>query len=406
MLGPLFDKPGGKYSVENLQKIQQNSKKTITTKETKTDSSKFFKVAGDTNFGGNKGNAGPSDTGHVYTYPKNAKEEYRDALVIKCIEYIPPQGGITGSSSIKFGDQETEEWKNGSGGTKTKVTNTNVGGLRWKFGESSGARSANKKNQKVKYYVKIPIPQNVNDSHGVTWGESTMNLFELIGLQAAQNFMEDPGKAVEQYTNALNQLDADSLGLDPTVMDGFRAAVSGTALNTIGSNVTASSALARSTGQILNSNRELLFEGVRLRSFPFNVQFSPRNDDEAFEVMKIIRKLKQSMSPKKGDTAGKEGGSGQDKAGALNKTTGSGGMFIKTPDIFTLEYKMGGDKHPFLNSFKTCALTQLNVNYTGAGTWASYSDGTPIKIVLDMTFKEIDPVYAEDYDEITKGVGY
>ena len=46
------------------------------------------------------------------------------------------------------------------------------------------------------------------------------------------------------------------------------------------------------------------------------------------------------------------------------------------------------------------------VNYTGAGTWASYSDGTPIKIVLDMTFKEIDPVYAEDYDEITKGVGY
>ena len=189
-------------------------------------------------------------------------------------------------------------------------------------------------------------------------------------------------------------------------MKGFRAAVSGTALNTIGSNVTASSALARSTGQILNSNRELLFEGVRLRSFPFNVQFSPRNDDEAFEVMKIIRKLKQSMSPKKGDTAGKEGGSGQDKAGALNKTSGSGGMFIKTPDIFTLEYKMGGDKHPFLNSFKTCALTQLNVNYTGAGTWASYSDGTPIKIVLDMTFKEIDPVYAEDYDEITKGVGY
>ena len=362
------------------------------------------KIAGGTEQSKTKKSKPASDT--VLRYPYNAAEQSRDSLVIKCIEYIPPMKSA--ASGITFGGQEVADFKNKKTGEikKDYVTSSKVDGLKWNFGQSAGQRSTSKKNEKVKYYVKLPIPQNVNDSHGVTWGESTMNLFELVGLQAAQNFMEDPGKAVEQYTNALNQLDAESLGLDDSVMKGFRAAVSGTALNTIGSNVTASSALARSTGQILNSNRELLFEGVRLRSFPFNVQFSPRNDDEAFEVMKIIRKLKQSMSPKKGDTAGKEGGSGQDKAGALNTNKGSGGMFIKTPDIFTLEYKMGGDKHPFLNSFKTCALTQLNVNYTGAGTWASYSDGTPIKIVLDMTFKEIDPIYAEDYDEITKGVGY
>tara|TARA_Y100001963_G_scaffold155406_1_gene246468 strand:+ start:121 stop:1308 length:1188 start_codon:yes stop_codon:yes gene_type:complete len=359
------------------------------------------KIAGGTEQSKTKKSKPASDT--VLRYPYNAAEQSRDSLVIKCIEYIPPMKSA--ASGITFGGQEVADFKNKKTGEikKDYVTSSKVDGLKWNFGQSAGQRSTSKKNEKVKYYVKLPIPQNVNDSHGVTWGESTMNLFELVGLQAAQNFMEDPGKAVEQYTNALNQLDAESLGLDDSVMKGFRAAVSGTALNTIGSNVTAGAALARSTGQILNSNRELLFEGVRLRSFPFNIQFSPRSSREANQVMRIIKKLKQSMSPKKGAGSGSEGGTGVfNKSGGQN----SGGMFIKSPDIFTLEYRQGSAKHPFLNSFKTCALTQLNVNYTGAGTWASYNNGSPVKIIVDMTFKEIDPVYAEDYDEIERGVGY
>ena len=52
----------------------------------------------------------------------------------------------------------------------------------------------------------------------------------------------------------------------------------------------------------------------------------------------------------------------------------------------------------FLNSFKLCALTGLNVNYTNAGTYASYDGGTPVNIRLNMTFKELNPIYSEDYD--------
>ena len=37
-------------------------------------------------------------------------------------------------------------------------------------------------------------------------------------------------------------------------------------------------------------------------------------------------------------------------------------------------------EHPFLNSSKHCALTGMNVNYTNSGTFASYSDGTPVSI--------------------------
>ena len=67
-----------------------------------------------------------------------------------------------------------------------------------------------------------------------------------------------------------------------------------------------------------------------------------------------------------------------------------------------------GKDHPFLNAFKICALTGMSVNYTNAGTYASYEDGTPIAVRLNMTFKEINPLYNEDYEqaEAGPGVGY
>ena len=159
----------------------------------------------------------------------------------------------------------------------------------------------------------------------------------------------------------------------------------------MGGNVSASSVIARSTGQILNNNLELLFQGVNLRTFPFSVTFSPRNYEETERVRLIIRYLKQSMSAKTGTGGGS-----------------ASGIFLKSPDVFSLRYMHNGGDHPFLNSFKLCALTGMNVNYTSAGTYASYSDGTPVNIRLNMTFKELNPVYAEDYDggDAGGGVGY
>ena len=72
----------------------------------------------------------------------------------------------------------------------------------------------------------------------------------------------------------------------------------------LGGNVSPGSVIARSTGQILNSNLELLFQGVNLRTFPFSVTFSPRSLDEAERVRLIIRYLKQTMSAKTGTGGG------------------------------------------------------------------------------------------------------
>ena len=104
------------------------------------------------------------------------------------------------------------------------------------------------------------------------------------------------------------------------------------------------------------------------------------------------RSLKMSMAPKAGEI--QEGS---------NKS-----IFIKSPDVFQLKYLRDGHDHPFLNSFKLCALTGMTVNYTNAGTYTSYEDGTPVNIRMNLTFKELNPIYHEDYlsDGAGSGVGY
>jgi hypothetical protein len=95
------------------------------------------------------------------------------------------------------------------------------------------------------------------------------------------------------------------------------------------------------------------------------------------------------------------------KAGEFNGSAAQG-IFLKSPDVFQLNYLKDGRNHPFLNKFKICALTGMQVNYTNSGTYSSYADGTPVNIRMNLTFKEINPIYHEDYlqDKSGSGVGY
>ena len=47
----------------------------------------------------------------------------------------------------------------------------------------------------------------------------------------------------------------------------------------------------------------------------------------------------------------------------------------------------------------------MKVNYSASGSYSSFYDGTPTHMTLDLQFKEINPLFKEDYDG-TKGVGF
>ena len=349
----------------------------------------------------------------LYTYPipQGPSERTGDRLLIKCLEYEPPKAtnmqvdvlnafmddgngnrtfiGMDERKAIKSGDLK---------GLKNQVTGQPLkhdDPMEIRFGSVDGnSRMSAGMSSLLKYMIELPIPQELTDSNSVTWGEDRINALEMAALEVAQGVMatEGVGENAAQLANAaVTALNTGISipGLDSDTQGAVRAAISGAAIGAIGSNVSSKSVIARSTGQIMNNNLELLFQGVNLRSFPFTITFSPRDDRESRMVKDIIRRLKQSMAPKVGDKA----------AGA------AGGIFLKSPDVFQLKYLKDGTDHPFLNSFKLAALTGMTVNYTNAGTYTTYEDGTPVNLRMSLTFKELNPIYAEDYMQTGAGPG-
>ena len=332
-----------------------------------------------------------------YPIARGPDDNTGDALLIKCIEYVPPKTGLEVSTSRAYaGADGSFEGRNYAAGQKleTEVSPGQFEDLKVVDSvriKNDGA-SDRQKDAKAIYYITLPIPQDVNDSNVVTWGDDNMNIFQIAAVDAAAGVL---GNTKESFENAKAVLDAgigrsigEELGKDTG--KAITRAIAGEAIDKLGANIRPNSVLGRSTGMILNSNLELLFSGVTLRTFPFSINFSPRNKDESDMVVSIIKALKSSMAAKK------------------NASQGQGGIFLRAPDVFQLMYvDSSGTQHPFLNRFKDCALTAMTVNYTNSGTYATYNDSTPVSIRMNLTFKELNPIYFEDYKSYTgPGVGY
>ena len=374
-----FNRLGGNEDIGLKEKMQK--------------ASQAHKIAGRTRIANQKNVSSSHDSSIYLSYPvaRNNSEKTGDTLRIKCVEYLPPESGAGLGVTVKGAFFTTD-----GGQSREVVTSAMRKDPKSKFYKTKpeikmqleDANSRISRMQKTKYYIELPIPQEVNDSNSVTWGEDKVNALELAALSVASSAMgggigDMAGAAVEALNTGVN-----IPGLGPDTQDAVRAAISGKALNALGSQVSAESVIARSTGQILNNNLELLFQGVNLRSFPFSITFSPRSPEESRVVKSIIKSLKMSMAP---------------KAGEFNEN--AQGIFLKSPDVFQLDYLRDGRNHPFLNSFKLAALTGMTVNYTNAGTYASYEDGTPVNIRMNLTFKELNPIYHEDYLQGAAGEG-
>ena len=80
--------------------------------------------------------------------------------------------------------------------------------------------------------------------------------------------------------------------------------------------------------------------------------------------------------------------------GANNDGTFAG--FIGVPDLCRVAFMHGGNEHEALPRFKMCAITQVDVNYTPDGTYATYYDGQPVAVQLTISFQETKLVFSEE----------
>ncbi len=246
--------------------------------------------------------------------------------------------------------------------------------------------------------ILLPIPNAVQDGNTVSVATSKLNGIEAAGAAAVYEAMGGnnqtaPTSASDlvggigaNITSAADKFVSDlkqGTGSMDVVKRLALQRMTSSAVNLMGGNITASQLMARQAGEIFNPNIEVLFDGPGLRNFKFSYKMMPRNPKEAQQIQLIIRTFKQNMSPKVTASLDKDGGN----------------FFLKSPNIFELKYMSGSNPHKYLHRFKQCFLTDFSVNYTGENTHMTYNDGSPVSYIMDLSFKELEPVYHEDYDE-------
>ena len=294
----------------------------------------------------------------VLRYPLKVFTEQTDYLQIDVQEYVPvgSQGGrhIGGKPRVSLARNPRERFR----------------------------RLSNKRPIST---VLLPMPSNLQDGNSVSYNDSQMNSITAAAIggftgAAKAGQAKSGSDALEGVKKVIGATAVESgvagLGMG-NATDLATKYLAAQAVNIFGANVTLEQIMSRQTGEIFNPNMELLFSGPTLRAFKFQFKMMPRNRDESDQVKRIIRTFKKNMAPK----------------------TNRSNLFLNTPNIFELRYRQGESEHKFLHKFKQCVLQDIAINYTGEGNYATYDDGTPISMVMDLTFKELEPIYDIDYDD-------
>jgi len=235
------------------------------------------------------------------------------------------------------------------------------------LGENFGLSTA-RKGSKVTS-IALPIQASILDNNTVDWKEDTLNALTAGAGTAALGLLGAEGQenALDNLINAAKK--ASEEGADSDLAKAIKFAAASAAVN--------SNLRSRFSGEVMNPNLELLFNGPRLRNFNFAFFMSARDDAEAKTIRQIIRQFKEKMAVR----------------------DGAGSLFLRAPHVFQISYMTDqGTLHPAINRIKLAALTSFNVNYTPAGTYSTFEDYTMTAYQISMQFTELDPVYESDYE--------
>ena len=214
--------------------------------------------------------------------------------------------------------------------------------------------------------VILPIPGGIQDGVGVGYGDSRMTPLDMAKANIALTTVSEGFTAGISEAGRAAQNVAGAFGDNKKAL---AAVIAGMAAG-------GQDLLTRTTGAIANPNMELLFNGPELRTFSFQFLLAPRSQEEAKTLIQILRFFKQGMSPIRTKSR----------------------LFLKSPHTFQLSYRNSkGQDHKYLNKFKECALANFGVNYTPNGNYSTYEDGVMTAYQMTMTYRELNPIYNDDY---------
>ena len=301
----------------------------------------------------NKGKVGATSGTVRYpsSYPITADTDY---VSIDFYNYQPPFGNIPGQST------EVESDEDGSTGQVYKNYHHSIGD--------------NALTERADGYKSILLfmPEDVNTQYGANWGG--------VGTGVGQRgFAEVIGtKEKDLGTMWKSTLDTFKGGV---VIDGYAVAKNMMSL-TMGGNMTTDQLISGVSGRIINPNVELMYEAPELRGFNLNFKMMPRDRNESKDIFTICQTLKKAMLPSWG---------GKIKGGEVGV-----GSLLTLPKIVSVKFMTGNRLNKYVTQYKPCAITNVSINYTPDGSYATYQDGSPVATMLSVQFKELKLVFEQE----------
>jgi hypothetical protein len=236
------------------------------------------------------------------------------------------------------------------------------------------------------------MPEGVAAAYAADWDGKALGNIATAGLKAAGRAAGgDYAKMISEMTSEMGRqfnTSGSTLGSQLT---------SALAKRVTGDSIGVQDVFSSIGGAILNPNVELIFGGHQLRTLQLNFKMVPYNLTEAKNVHEIVQTFKKVLLPKfNGGTNMSNFWKDTGTTGGTKNDNKNNNGFIGNPNLCKITFMQGPSKNKYITQFKTCAITDFQVNYTPDGVAAFGPDGYPVATQISLSFMETKLVYAED----------
>lgn len=141
----------------------------------------------------------------------------------------------------------------------------------------------------------------------------------------------------------------------------------------------------RGEGKAINPQLEMVYKQTRNRGFIFNFKMQPRSSLESRNIKNIIREFKRYSAP---SLAGQQ----------------EDASYFTIPGQFDIQFMFRNEENRFIGRISSCILEAIDIDYVSSGQFATFDDGSPVEISLQLRFVEVDTLTKEVFEDDNGGV--
>jgi hypothetical protein len=253
---------------------------------------------------------------------------------------------------------------------------------------------------KVKKVIRLPLPQELNDSTAVAYNNVDLKLVGDIankdavglgaeGLRQAGSLMKTGIEAGAAGLKAMG-------GASSSAAGGLAGMLGGEALSNAFDAEAISSAIQQGMGVAPNPNPSVAFQGPVLREMNYTWNLMATNEQDSKAIRSIINELKKRALPR--------ANAGLESAAILDYP------HLCQMNFFPWDGKGSGPYGWSAGSIikmKRCFMSSVNVNYTGGAAPAFFAgwNNEPVTVQLSINMKEIEYFLSKDYGDTEENRG-